>query len=29
VLHMSKGRVVNQFMPADCSLADIEAAVYA
>lgn len=29
VLHMAKGRIVNQFMPADCSLADIEAAVYA
>jgi len=29
VLHMAKGRVVNQFMPADCSLAEIEAAVYA
>jgi simple sugar transport system ATP-binding protein len=29
VLHMAKGRVVNQFLPADCSLADIEAAVYA
>lgn len=29
VLHMAQGRVVNQFMPADCSLAEIEAAVYA
>jgi simple sugar transport system ATP-binding protein len=29
VLHMAKGRVVNQFLPADRSLAEIEAAVYA
>lgn len=29
VLHMAKGRVVNQFLPANCSLAEIEAAVYA
>ncbi|OBZ92259.1 lipase [Pararhizobium polonicum] len=29
VLHMAQGRVVNQFTPAACSLADIEAAVYA
>ena len=29
VLHMAKGRVVDQFLPAACSLSDIEAAVYA
>ena len=29
VLHMAQGRIVNQFLPAQCSLAEIEAAVYA
>ncbi|KXF75845.1 lipase [Paramesorhizobium deserti] len=29
VLHMAEGRIVNRFTPRDCTLADIEAAVYA
>ncbi|RCS22921.1 sugar ABC transporter ATP-binding protein [Phyllobacterium salinisoli] len=29
VLHMAEGRIVNRFAPRDCTLRDIEAAVYA
>ncbi|PRD42869.1 lipase [Phyllobacterium phragmitis] len=29
VLHMAEGRIVNRFTPRDCTLQDIEAAVYA